>query len=262
MKLTNTYLIGKHLPLLQGEPLIERCAMCGIDSDGEFQGLPVSDVIGDSFMSGQFLGQTNQICIYCTACLGKGQERDKFIKNFNFMATLSKLKIFKRDEMWDMIFTPPHEPFIWGITYSHKKHISFKAPINMPGSNYQIQTENYTVDINLDINLKILMSYMQNWYSVNKDTSAQPTWFTKDEIKAGTRRYGVVEKYGIDEYLREDAFLKKYRGTGLIDLLTFLLNKGPFTHRGYALQNSKGIVKKNSAKKVEKVKIGKQLSLW
>ena len=261
MKITSTYLIGKHLKLLSGQPLTKNCALCGQNPDGELQGMHIKEVIGEKFLDNDYLKSGHEICQFCIACLGKGQDPSQCIRTQSFIATQSSLQILKRDEIWSIILSPPQEPFVFGVTFSHKKHISFKANVNLPGKTYQIQTENYTVDVKLDENLKVLMLYMQNWYSVNKDTSAQPTWFTKDEIKFGTHRYGVIEKYGIDEYLREDAFLKKYRGTGLLDLLTFLLNKGPFNPHGYALQKPKEIVKKVVEKKIKRIETGKQLSL-
>jgi len=258
MKLTNTYIIGKHLPQLQGDLLTEHCALCGLEPDGQLQGLPVSEIISDEFMDTSYLGSTKNMCVYCITCMGRGHDRTQWIKNFNFIATPTKLQIFKKEELWNHIFSPPQEPFVFGVTKGHKKHISFKAPVNLPEQkSYQIQTENYTVEIKLDEKLAKLMLIIQNWYSVCKDTSVQPTWFIKEEILTGTQRYGVIEKYGIDDFLQEDKIIKPYRGTALLDLLTFLLNKGSLNLKGYALQKVKKSIKGQEKKIKESIEINK-----
>lgn len=221
----NTHLIGKHLPLIKGNKLPDACALCGVLPNDQLQGLPISGVLSDGFMDTQYLSDTGYLCVFCAACIGKGQPQTEWIRTTSFLATPTNLLRLKREDLWKHIFNPPDEPFIFGITYAHKKHISFKSSINLPyQSPYKIQTENMTIEIDLPKIDKLCIA-IQNWYSICKNTGQLPTWFTKDEIMQGCKNYKKIEQYGTNKYLKENEIIKPYRRTGLLQLLCYALNK-------------------------------------
>lgn len=222
----NTYLIGKHLNLPKPDIEIKKCCMCG----GNDFGFRKKDVLSSSFMDNDCLNKSNEICIYCAACIGRGQPQNEQIRLFSFIASNEQLIKLKREEIWDNIFSPPNSLFVFGVTYSHKKHISFKAPVCFPGNQYQIQTDSERVDINTE-QINTLAKIIQKWYSICKDTKQEPTWFTKNEILIGCNNFKKIEGYGIDDYFQEEAVINPFKGTSLLKLLCYALNKGQISER-------------------------------
>mgnify|MGYP001601928793 CR=1 FL=1 len=224
----NTYLIGKHLSLLPGNLMSEPCALCGAEPDGQLTGLFINDVLSDEFMDVECLSGTRSMCIYCAACIGKGQPQSECIRMTSFLATSVEFIRLKREAIWHYILNPPADvAFVFGVTYTHKKHISFKAPVNLPGQRpYRIRTENLSVDIHPE-RISGLMSIIQRWYSICKDVKEEPTWFTKEEIKHGCCNFKRIDQYGVTEYIEEDWIIRPYRRTALLELLCHAVNKGP-----------------------------------
>jgi hypothetical protein len=219
-EMTPTYLIGKHLRVAESSD-VETCEMCG----QRFPCLLKKKVIGNSFMDTAYLvGNTGWVCVHCAACIGYETPRPEFIKNFSFVATESELLKLKREDLWQAVLNPPKEPFVFGVTYSHKKHISFKATVNPGGSPFVVSLENGECEVYLDLHVKLL-EIVQKWYSP-AEPGKPKTWFTKADIQGGCSNFARIEKYGINEYLRENAYLEKYRNTLLIGLLAHAVNSG------------------------------------
>jgi len=233
----NTYLIGKHLTLPKPNIEIKKCCMCGNDG----LGFRKKDVLSSSFMDNDCLNESSEICIYCAACIGRGQAQNEQIRLFSFIATNEQLIKLKREDIWNNIFSPPSPPFVFGVTYSHKKHISFKAPVCLPANQYQIQTDSGRVDINIG-QIEPLTKIMQTWYSICKDTKQEPTWFTKNEILIGCNNFKRIEEYGINHYFQESAVINHFRGTALLELLCYALNKGPISDRKQEKINVKNFI--------------------
>ena len=138
-----THIIGKYLNPIQGGT-IKKCCMCGAEN---LQGLPRKQVLSSSFMDWEYIQDGDGVCVYCAACFGIGQKRSEYLRFTNFLATPSRLLRFKRDEIWKHLFKlPGGEPFVFGVTYTYKKHITFKATVNQPKARpVLIQTENNRV---------------------------------------------------------------------------------------------------------------------
>lgn len=229
MEMTNTFLIAKHLNLPPAELKIAKCCLCGQEGG---KGFTKREIVSSGFMDNDCLNESGEMCVYCAACLGKGQAQNEQIRMFNFLATPSRLIKLKREEIWQQIFNPPaDEPFVFAVTYSHKKHISFRAPVNLPGQlSFQVRTENTLVGIE-PARISPLAEVIQRWYSICKDTAEAPTWFTKKEIQYGCDNFKRIEQYGIDDYRREDLVISLYRHSALLELLCHALNKGPLSER-------------------------------
>ena len=224
--MTNTYLIGKHLKLLKPDIKIERCCLCNTSGFG----FKKKNMLPSIFADSAYLNASDEICVYCVACLGKGQQRNEWIRAYSFIATEESLRLLKREHIWKEIFDAPQSPFVFGVTYGHKKHISFKAPVCLSNKQYQIQTDNGRIDIDLN-NIHLLTTLIQKWYSIRKDAKQEATWFTKNEILTGSSNFKRIEEYGIDDYFQENAIIKSFRNTALLELLCFALNKGSMSKR-------------------------------
>jgi len=221
--ITNTYLIGKHLNPDIKRSVISLCGLCGMK---EVPGYKMSEVIGSSFMDWDLIDQSaSEICVYCSACFGKDIPRAEWLRFTNFIATEKELVKFGREQIWEYLFDPPIPPFIFGVTYSYKKHISFRSPINYSREIYKVQTdEGNAVDIVLS-EINEVSQIIQKWYTVCKETKEAPTWFTKRDILRGCSNYKRIEEYGVSEYLEENKLIEILRGTSLLRLLVYALNK-------------------------------------
>ena len=217
-----SYLIGKHLISLENTTnMINTCGICGAKN---VPGYKISKIVSSSFMDWDVI-QGDEVCQYCAVCLGKDIPRSKRLCHTSFWANDSQLKRLGREEIWDFLFSPPAPPFVFCATYSYKKHIFFKAPVNYDRNYFTIQTDKGAVDI-VPAQISGLCGIIQNWYTVCKDTKTQPTWFTKDDILTGCTNYKKIEAYGAARYLEEDKVLAQYRNTGLLQLLVYAVNKG------------------------------------
>ncbi|MFP4449214.1 MAG: hypothetical protein ACLFPH_10810, partial [Bacteroidales bacterium] len=140
-----------------------------------------------------------------------------------------ELKLLKRDEILELLFYIPREPFQIGITYNNKKHIAYKAPVNSSGyDNYDIITDEGIVRFERE-NAWSIWSLAEEMYTVlpgKSDTKQQPTYFTKDEIR-GIKQpgYKKVKEFGIQKYYELTKELEIYKGKALFKLIIHLLNK-------------------------------------
>lgn len=227
MDLRATWIIGRHLRAPEAPVMTGPCAICGAPPDGVMGGWTREAAIGDAFMDCDVLGEGTHVCEYCLACLGRGQERQEFLKNFSFLATQSRLVLLKREDIWEHLMHPPEdEPWCLGITITHKKHISIKCPVNLPTQRpYWIGTEQGRVELWPE-RIPGLISAITNWYTICRKTGAQSTWFTKDDILHGVTDFKKIEIYGVAKWREEDAIIRCHRGTDRLALLVHALNKG------------------------------------
>jgi len=216
-------LIGRHLKTTGAADMPERCCLC--ESEG-IQGFRRKQVIASGFMDVGYLRPTDWICRYCAACLGYQQGRTGLVRNFSFVAGENALQFLKREEIWHVMTDPPEPPFVLGVTYSHKKHISFKAAVNLSRTHFSASTEAGHVQVNPDGDAT-LKGTMQRWYTICKPTKTEPTWFTKAHVLQGCDNFKRIEEYGTDQYFADDAIIRPYRHTALLELYAYALNKGP-----------------------------------
>lgn len=229
MVATATYLIGKHLEPNCTMPPIRTCALCGAEN---IPGYPLPDIIGPSFMDWGLIDHAaSGICVYCAACLGTGRPRTEWLRSASFLATQDYLLRLKREDIWEFLLAPPDLPFVFGVTYTHKKHISFKAPINYSKERYFVQTEDIAIEVTPS-RIQRLCQVMQDWYTARKDIKTAPTWFTKRDILQGCQNFKRIEAYGVARYIEGDQVISPFRGTALLRLLTYALNKSQLKKGG------------------------------
>ena len=168
--------------------------------------------------------------VYAALCISpviQGQKSLNALRNYSFICTKKEIRLLSREDILPLIENPPNEPFLFCVTYSHKKHLSCKSVINIDNSKYVIVTDlgNVHIDMNAVNNI---LPIIKKWYSVlpdKKDTNLKPTFFTKKEILQGCNLNKKIKAYGISKFFKEDDILKKYRNTSLLKLLVHCLNK-------------------------------------
>lgn len=223
--MTNTYLIAKHLKITDIGHKIEACCLCG---SKDYTGFERKKIISNSFMDWDFVNDSTDICYYCATCIGHNQKSNEAIRTTSFIATDSQLIRLKRENIFEYLISPPAEMFVFCVTYSHKKHLSFKAEINLPTSLlYSIRTDNSYIYIKIT-DLKKIMPIIQNWYTVCKESKQEPTWFTKNDILFGCSNFKRIEEYGVEKYLHENEIINHFRHTNFLELITYALNKQSF----------------------------------
>lgn len=230
---SNTYLIGKHLIEKSGLTDIinclekKPCCLCKIE---DYPVLPRKGNLSSGFMDARYVDDSECICIYCLACIGFNQGRSDWLRTTSFIANRDSLIRLKRDDLWGYLSNPPKPPFVMAVTYSHKKHLSYKAVINLTTRIFNVRTDNSNIEIVREDDRK-LMDTIQNWYTVCEDKKTEPTWFTKDEILNGTKNMKKIERYGVKKFISESNIIEPYRRTAKLELFTHCVNKKPFKER-------------------------------
>ena len=140
-----THFIGKHIddsdidkPMINGKITCKLCG--GISNRG------VTKMITDSFTDTAYFEhpQSDFLCFNCAKCLGKittSEGKKTFFRNFSFLCTDNYIKIMKREDLFDVLLSPPTPPFILCVTFSNKKHMSFKASIQEDKKRYSATTD-------------------------------------------------------------------------------------------------------------------------
>lgn len=229
MDLIARHLNEKNLKIPIYDGINGMCAFSGIPLT---RGVLLDDLISDVFTDWEFVKYKSQYCsveiALCISEVIQGKSSFNSLRNYSFMATESQLQLLQRNEILDKFMNIHECPFRCGVTFNNKKHLSFKTVLNTDASNFIVSTDimgNVRFDVNI---VKAILPIAQKWYSViqGKETSsAQPTYFTKDEILYGNAPYKKQEFYGFEQYEHENEILKQYRNTNFFKLLIHILNK-------------------------------------
>ncbi len=224
-----TEFIGRHFPCFASvEKVTCQCKLCGKDSE-----FGVSGLISDTFTDQAYFQnpKSDVLCRECATVLGKiinpATGKITFFRNFSFLCIESELKLLKREDILSYILNPPVGRFVLCVTYNNKKHMAFKSRIQGNRDFFTVTTDTGDIKVDRELADKII-SVIQSWYSVvpdKADTKAQPTWFTKVDILAGCVNYKKIETYGLKKFFAENQQIELWRGTGLLKLLVFCLNK-------------------------------------
>jgi CRISPR type IV-associated protein Csf1 len=226
-------LISKHLDRnnlkLKVYQVDSICAFSGVKIT---EGVLMKDLIKKTFTDQELIKYTSDYASIETALLIeeviKSEKGFNSMRNYSFYADESKLDLLKRENILELLLSIPKTPFQIGVTYSNKKHLAYKAPINFSTENYQVITDLGIVNFERQKAIQIV-EIAQKWYSVipeKKETAALPTFFTKDQIKGvSIPNHKQIEAYGLQKYFKETHELETFRGTTLINLIIHCLNK-------------------------------------
>lgn len=223
-------LISKHLDENKIKPkVIEGIdAVCAFSGRHITRGFLKKEVIKKTFNDHELLRYQSDYISPDYALLIENFDGRMGLRNYSFYASEQELRFIKRDELLDLLFNIPDTPFRIGVTYGGKKHIAYKSALNLDKNDYLIITDLGMVHFLRPEATRILET-AQKWYTVIPEkahTSAQPTYFTKDEIK-GIKQpiQKKIKTYGIHRYFQEEKELSLLRGTPLFNLIIHTLNK-------------------------------------
>ncbi len=221
--------IGKHLDRNNLKLQIHE-----VDTVCSFTGLPIkegvsnSDLIKKTFTDHAYVkyasGYSSINAALCIDAVLPSEKGFNSLRSYSYLVTDKKLSLLKREDIENILLNPPKEPFILVATYSNKKHTAYKTKVNYSNKKYQVTTDLGNLIANTS-EVKKIHKIIKKWYTVNKDTKAQPTHFTKSEILNGCDNTKRIEAYGIDKYFRENEIIQQHRDTAFLKLLTHALNK-------------------------------------
>lgn len=195
------------------------------------EGVPTKKLIKKTFTDQSYLRFTSDYAsvdaALCIEAVISGNKGLNSLRNYSFLATNEELRLLKREEIWDILMNPPKGEFVIGVTYSHKKHIAYKAMSNRRRNAFYVTTDEGNVII-YPSGHKEVIDIIQRWYTCLPEkisTKQQPTFFTKKDILNGTDNYNRIERYGFDKFLQEDKILARSRRGPALKLLVHCLNK-------------------------------------
>ena len=218
-------LIGKHLDRnnlrLTNHAINSKCAISGKDIT---QGILVTDLVSDVFTDWQYIRHGKYVSIEAALCIAEVIKTDKgynSLRNYSYIATPDKFQFLKREHILETLLTLNESQFCIAVSYSFKKHLSYKCVLNEQSESFYITTDvgTFLFDKN---KVRKFLPIVQSQYAIStKDF----TYFTKQEIAAGHASAQRIQAYGIDRYMRENAILDQYRNTNLFNFILHIINK-------------------------------------
>ena len=206
--------------------------VCAITGDTITQGVHIKYVFSETFTNRDFIKYNStyvSVPVYLSLGLVcKGQkERNIGIRMKNFICTDDTFLFLPRDQLRQTFSSLPVDPFLLSITFDNKKHTIFNSEINLDRDNFIVGTDEGAIRVNKSL-FEDLYAIAQKWYSVPRSKvkiKDPPTFFSKKDILYGVNSFDKIMEYGLDDYVRENETLKVHRGTKLLKLVVFMLNK-------------------------------------
>jgi len=230
-----THLIYRALgePHIETEPCKGICAFCGTEIQ---EGVKLENTVSDAFTNYDLLTDrtASHVCAACNACV-----REPKLRRMNFIAigdsdeSDAHIIYFKRDEIERYLFQPLPTPFIFAVTESYKKHMSFRARVNYSNKLYYVQKEDTQILFSPN-KYKPIFDTLNRLYLI----------FSKNEIELGNYYMNRIKKYGLNNFQEDEGIIKEHRGTLQFNLLIYALNsnKNNSTHpkKAFARTDFKG----------------------
>lgn len=198
------------------------------------EGVKIKDLVSDVFTDWEYVKYNSEFAsIEAALCIadvikGNNEKRNNSLRNYSYFATENELIFLSRQDILELLLNIPQTPFLIAVSYNNKKHTSYKTILNTSKDNYVITTDLYNVVFDRT-HINKFLPIIQKWYSIipeKAETSAQPTYFTKDEILNGNAQYHKQMPYGIEKFEEENEYLKQFRNTHIFELIVHLINKG------------------------------------
>jgi len=210
-----THLIYQALgePHIETEPCKGICAFCGSKIQ---EGVKLENTVSDAFTNYDLLTDrtASHVCVACNACV-----REPKLRRMNFIAigdsdeSDAHIIYFKRDEIERYLFQPLPTPFIFAVTESYKKHMSFRARVNYSNKLYYVQKEDTQILFS-PTKYKDIFEAMSRLYRN----------FSKNAIATGCYQQNFIKKYSIQKFIQDEAIIKNERGSMQFNLLLLAMN--------------------------------------
>ncbi len=225
-----THLIYQALgnPQVETEQCKGICAFCGTEVH---DGIPLEKSVSDTFTNFDLLTDrtASHVCRCCYACL-----KEPKLRRMNFIATEQGITYFKRDELEKWLFNPSLAPFVFAVTESMKKHNSFKARVNYSQKLFYVQKEDTQILFSPS-KYKPIFEAMKRLYRS----------FSKTAIGSGDYQQNFIKKYGLREFMQDEAIIKDERGSMQFELLLFAMNMSEENLKKFKERKAKQEAKEN-----------------
>jgi len=211
--MTNTEIISKHsnINLNVDKSKIKNtiCKICGKEKES----IKEKEIISSNFTNYDLCKckESLFICVDCAKCI-----KDIELRRNNFIADKNNLYLFKKNDIEKYIFNIDRyikNDFVAGVTYTFKKHNSFKCNVNSDYNKFYIQQEDDKIFFDVKKAKKI--------YDILNDAYL---YFTKDELLTGEYKAISVMQYGLTSFDLLENILKDIRKTNLFKFLIYILN--------------------------------------
>lgn len=214
--------------------------ICAFTGESIQEGIATKELLKTKKLSKQqakeFAYQSNYIGVKALQQLNIIAETKIFLnslRNYSYYADNKELTILKREDVLSRLLSNKETPFVMAVTYSNKKHTSYKTRLNYDSNTFIIATDNQNVEIDIH-RVKKYLPILKKWYSIIKgkeNSSQEPTYFTKNEILTGRLNHNKLSFYSIEQGIKENAILEKYRNSPEFNLIVFALNKIKYENR-------------------------------
>lgn len=201
------------------------------------EGVAIKKAIADTFTDQHYIRFNSEyISVNAAKCImgvfPSNGDRLNALRAYSFIATQNNLRILKQNELQELMYNLPQEPFALCVTYSNKKHIAFKAHVNFDDADFYIDTDVQSFIANR-VELLNLLNIARRWYSVipaKAEKAEKPTWFTKAEISGESyvdsrKAADYCRTFGEDVFNFELETLRKHINTPLIKFIAFIVLK-------------------------------------
>jgi len=213
-KYTNTSLIASHLTVVEGSES-GICKVCGQSTE---HGFKAKMYIKDSrFTNYDLLKDVSSgvICANCAACLSEAK-----LRRSSFIADSEKIMYLQKNDIENYVFALADTvkvPFVFCITESFKKHISFKAALNYSTKRFVITHENYSFTFD-SVKMKDVYKILNEFY----------LYFSKDELISGDYNALSMKSYFVvntnEDFMQSESVLRANRGSQAFNFLVYILN--------------------------------------
>ena len=194
------------------------CSWCGKKHNYGFK----KNIFSSNFTNWDLMQAPNKkyVCEYCAAPFiasklkdikfsnGKESNLRRALIYYHFIATPDKFIAFKNDDLRGYLMNPPvedKEPFIFCITYSYKKHNSFRSVINASRDKFIIRAETKTINFDRKKAEKMLPVLWELYLHFTKEEITEQHFPTTKIFKMGVDNFENLKRKqeGLDYNFRE-----------------------------------------------------------
>ncbi len=227
-------MVGPHAISTVIDHLIEKnlSTRCIFTGERITEGVHKKNVISDRFNDHEFLRYpSDYVSVDAALCVLPSVKTEKgynSLRNYSYLATDHELRILQRDQILAILRDPPEPPFRIAVTFSNKKHTSFKTIEALDRSRFLLTTDRGNVVIDINTVTEIL-PVVENWYTIlpskKKIVHYNQPGLQKMKFLHGSTNYKKIIEYGECRYFKENFIIDKYRSTLFLTLIVHVLNK-------------------------------------
>lgn len=184
------------------------CYLCGCKTK---HGHPQKKVIKPTFTDQPYANvpSSGVVCEHCTWALSY-----RSLRNYSIIASPSGLQHPSREEIKELLLSPPEPPFTFTVAESGQKWLHFKTKPNLQRELFNVRFEDIDVIVRPN-QIKMLLEPIEELYST----------FTKEEIGTGDYKSHKIQEFGLNDWAILEKDIENSRGSSLFNLALFVAQK-------------------------------------